>query len=394
MRFVRACYSVRTSAASALRSSRALARVRLCSARRSLRLALRRLPPPHRGLSSRRRFSVMPRSASRRRALSASRCFQFGAQPPGQIGDALADRRQLGFRLGGIPGTGGGGTGDCARGMGRHARRRGMHAHRERGESNQAYDGRAHGIRDPKGRKHTSLGAAAILTGPKFSNPPACSDCSSSLVIISFLAGGALVAALAVIAFEIKERIQKFAALSGPPRRLRLMNQGALVIDLRPQEAFEAGHIGEARNVPAADIESQAESLKKWRDRTVITYCDSGVNGAGSPDARETRVHQGVQPRRRAECVGQGQPSPEQGVERRKGQIQVSRPAVVMYVTGWCPYCQRVRALFAKKGLEFTEIDVEDDGKLREEMIARARGDGPSCRSLSAISTSAAATTF
>ncbi|HEY3851261.1 MAG TPA: rhodanese-like domain-containing protein [Steroidobacteraceae bacterium] len=96
-----------------------------------------------------------------------------------------------------------------------------------------------------------------------------------------YLAGGALVAALAVIAVEIKERIQKFAALSAA-QAVRLMNQGALVIDLRPQEAFEAGHIGDARNVPAADLESQAESLKKWRDRTVITYCDSGVSGAGA----------------------------------------------------------------------------------------------------------------
>jgi len=43
-----------------------------------------------------------------------------------------------------------------------------------------------------------------------------------------------------------------------------------------------------------------------------------------------------------------------------------------MYCTGWCPYCQRARALFAKKGLEFTEIDVDEDGKLREEMIARS----------------------
>jgi glutaredoxin 3 len=31
-----------------------------------------------------------------------------------------------------------------------------------------------------------------------------------------------------------------------------------------------------------------------------------------------------------------------------------------------------VRALFTKKGLEFTEIDVDEDGKLREEMIARS----------------------
>jgi glutaredoxin 3 len=50
----------------------------------------------------------------------------------------------------------------------------------------------------------------------------------------------------------------------------------------------------------------------------------------------------------------------------------VSPPAIVLYVTGWCPYCQRARALLAKKGLEFTEIDVEEDGKLREEMIARS----------------------
>lgn len=50
----------------------------------------------------------------------------------------------------------------------------------------------------------------------------------------------------------------------------------------------------------------------------------------------------------------------------------MSQPAIVLYATGWCPYCQRARALLAKKGLEFKEIDVEDDGKLREEMIARS----------------------
>ena len=50
----------------------------------------------------------------------------------------------------------------------------------------------------------------------------------------------------------------------------------------------------------------------------------------------------------------------------------MSPPAIVLYVTGWCPYCQRARALLAKKGLEFTEIDVDEDGKLREEMIARS----------------------
>jgi len=60
------------------------------------------------------------------------------------------------------------------------------------------------------------------------------------------------------------------------------MNQGALVLDLRNKDSFDAGHIGEARNVPAADLESQADTLKKWRDKNVIAYDDSGSGGASA----------------------------------------------------------------------------------------------------------------
>jgi rhodanese-related sulfurtransferase len=96
-----------------------------------------------------------------------------------------------------------------------------------------------------------------------------------------YLAAGAVSAGIALIFYEVRARIQSFAALSAM-QAVRLMNQGALVLDLRAKESFDAGHIGDARNVPAAALESQAESLKKWRDKTVITYCDSGVSGAGA----------------------------------------------------------------------------------------------------------------
>ena len=52
---------------------------------------------------------------------------------------------------------------------------------------------------------------------------------------------------------EIRERVPGFAALSAM-QAVRLMNQGALVLDLRAKEAFDAGHIGDARNVPAAEL--------------------------------------------------------------------------------------------------------------------------------------------
>jgi rhodanese-related sulfurtransferase len=96
-----------------------------------------------------------------------------------------------------------------------------------------------------------------------------------------FLVGAAVLAAIIVLAYELRARIQAFAALSSA-QAVRMMNQGALVIDLRSKELYDAGHIVDARHVPAAELESQADALKKWREKNVITYCDSGANGASA----------------------------------------------------------------------------------------------------------------
>jgi glutaredoxin 3 len=50
----------------------------------------------------------------------------------------------------------------------------------------------------------------------------------------------------------------------------------------------------------------------------------------------------------------------------------MSQPDVTLYVTGWCPYCQRANGLLTRKSVLFTEINVDDDEKFREEMIARS----------------------
>ena len=50
----------------------------------------------------------------------------------------------------------------------------------------------------------------------------------------------------------------------------------------------------------------------------------------------------------------------------------MNAPAVVIYTTGWCPYCQRARKLLEKKGVSFTEIDVESAPEKRAEMQARS----------------------
>jgi glutaredoxin 3 len=50
----------------------------------------------------------------------------------------------------------------------------------------------------------------------------------------------------------------------------------------------------------------------------------------------------------------------------------MSAPKVLMYVTGWCPYCARARSLLESKGVAVEEIDVDAVPGANEEMIARS----------------------
>lgn len=47
-------------------------------------------------------------------------------------------------------------------------------------------------------------------------------------------------------------------------------------------------------------------------------------------------------------------------------------PAVVMYSTGFCPYCVRARMLLDHKRVIYTDIRVDLEPELRTEMIQRS----------------------
>jgi glutaredoxin 3 len=53
----------------------------------------------------------------------------------------------------------------------------------------------------------------------------------------------------------------------------------------------------------------------------------------------------------------------------------VSQPAVTIYVTGWCPYCQRAVGLLTDKKVVFSEINIDDGPQVREEMESRSNRD-------------------
>jgi len=47
---------------------------------------------------------------------------------------------------------------------------------------------------------------------------------------------------------------------------------------------------------------------------------------------------------------------------------------VEVYSGDFCPYCMRAKSLLKKKGVEFTEYNVQRQSDKREEMLKRANG--------------------
>jgi len=51
----------------------------------------------------------------------------------------------------------------------------------------------------------------------------------------------------------------------------------------------------------------------------------------------------------------------------------MTRPVVTLYVSDWCPYCQRAKGLLTQKNVVFNEINIEEQPMFREDMIARSK---------------------
>ena len=48
--------------------------------------------------------------------------------------------------------------------------------------------------------------------------------------------------------------------------------------------------------------------------------------------------------------------------------------SVEIYTQKYCSYCHWAKELLTRKGVDFREIDVTADRRIREEMVARANG--------------------
>jgi rhodanese-related sulfurtransferase len=83
------------------------------------------------------------------------------------------------------------------------------------------------------------------------------------------------IAVAVIVVYEMRARTESQFSVS-PQELIRLMNQGALVLDLRPQEKFAEGHLAGARQMSGDAILAAGDTLKRHKEKPVVVYDDSG----------------------------------------------------------------------------------------------------------------------
>ena len=91
-----------------------------------------------------------------------------------------------------------------------------------------------------------------------------------------WLVAGLIASALAVIFYELRQRTAGATHVSAADA-VRLINKGALVIDVRKPEEFAAGHIVNARNVALERIQ-QGDEVHKQKSKILLAVCADGAS--------------------------------------------------------------------------------------------------------------------
>ena len=102
------------------------------------------------------------------------------------------------------------------------------------------------------------------------------------------LALAVVVTGLAAIFYELRLKAQGVTQVPAS-LAVQLINRGAMIVDVRDAEAYSAGHILNARNVPLAELTNEPEAkLKKSDKKVYLTVCDNGqVSGRAANILRQ-----------------------------------------------------------------------------------------------------------
>ena len=62
---------------------------------------------------------------------------------------------------------------------------------------------------------------------------------------------------------------------------VKLINNNAIVVDIRSADAFARGHIVNAKNIPNDELDAKIDQLEKHKATPIVAVCDAGVTTTG-----------------------------------------------------------------------------------------------------------------
>ena len=140
------------------------------------------------------------------------------------------------------------------------------------------------------------------------------------------LVGGTVLLALVAAAYEFS-RARSGGQSVGPTDAVRLLNQGALLVDVRSQAEFDSGHIIDARHVPQEDLAQAGEIAqalsRQGRGRFLRVRCSLG---SGCAHVDRAGLYQGREPAGRPAGMAGREPAVDQEGSGSQGQVQETAP--------------------------------------------------------------------
>ena len=62
---------------------------------------------------------------------------------------------------------------------------------------------------------------------------------------------------------------------------VKLINNDAIVLDIRSADAFARGHIVNAKNIPNDELDAKLDQLERYKSTPIVAVCDAGVTTTG-----------------------------------------------------------------------------------------------------------------
>jgi rhodanese-related sulfurtransferase len=95
----------------------------------------------------------------------------------------------------------------------------------------------------------------------------------SNVLLVSAL----MVSFFVVIFTELRRKASGLVNIDATDA-VKLINNDAIVVDLRSGDAHSRGHIVNARSIPSDELDAKLSTLEQYKSTPVLAVCESGVS--------------------------------------------------------------------------------------------------------------------